>query len=484
MIKSVRNDTLYQALLVLSLSIAAAGIIIYASFKVIAGFFLLLVLIALYIATPPFTKIVFPMIMITFPVTLQVFGKDAFSTGTLIIFATLAWALAKRKIGATIKSDRVTFILLFLIAGVGLAGMVTKTPAAYWGRAVRHYVNLVSSIAVFILVIHAQNISGIADRKKEYIEKIITVLLLITVIHVFLTFLIFNFPWVEHYFSVFLRRNQESLGGHVVGGVYTRGTTVFTGGEEFGELLVLLLPFALYKLFASHKKMYWFVLAALLFGLLLSGTRSAFLLMALQTLIFTYFIVTQKYKTKKIVITLAVCCTVLIPPIFTKYSPILMDRVQTTIQMIDQEEDILSIVNRSFVWPIAYDVTKSTLSFFGHGPIQAHGLGFPVKNFHNLYMSLIFQFGVIGSLLFLTFIFVMAKRLLKRAKNLTKNGGQAYLLTMSCLLSLSCFLINEIKFEFNRSDSYQQFVWIFFAVFYLSGRLWQTDKNQRAQKYK
>jgi hypothetical protein len=58
-------------------------------------------------------------------------------------------------------------------------------------------------------------------------------------------------------------------------------------------------------------------------------------------------------------------------------------------------------------------------------------------------------------------------------QNLKQKKTSFYLLALACLLSLLCFLINELKFEFNRSDSYQQIVWIFFGIYYLTGTIMQ-----------
>lgn len=477
MLNAAKYKISYSTLLII-VSFLTTGIIFYGSGKVIAAFCLLPVLTIVYLNAPPFAKIVIPMAMITFPITLQALGKDAFSTGTLAIFITLAWALTKYKFGKTLAYDKKFWRLLFLLAVTALIGMATKTPGAYWGPAIRHYVNFVSSVALFFLIVHAQYIVGIANGKKEYIEKLISVLLSITVAHVFLSFLIFNFQWIEKYFSIFLHRTQEHLGGHIVNDVYVRATSVFTGGEEFGELLILLFPFALYKLFVSRKKIYWFVIGSLVIGIVISGTRSTFLLIIFQTLAFVYILMPAKYNSRKLVITVGFAFVfILMLPIFTKYSPILMDRVQVTLDQLGQKEDVVTIINRSSVWPLAWDLTVKTISLFGHGPIQAYGIGFPVKNFHNLYMSLIFQFGVIGSIVFFMFFFILAKRLFFVAKKNKGESGSFYLLTLTCLLSLSGFLINEIKFEFNRSDSYQQIVWIFFGIFYLTGTIWQNHKT-------
>ncbi|WP_321492489.1 O-antigen ligase family protein [uncultured Desulfobacter sp.] len=478
MLNAEKYKISYSTLLIIVLSFLTSGIILCGSGKVIAAFCLLPVLTIFYLNAPPFAKIVIPMVMLTFPITIQALGKDAFSTGTLAIFSTLAWALSKYKFGKTLAYDKNILGFLLLLVVIALIGMVTQTPGAYWGPAIRHYLNFISSVAIFFLIVHSQYMTGTANSKKEYIEKLISVLLSITVVHVFLSFLIFNFQWIEKYFSIFLSRNQEHLGRHIVHDVYVRATSVFTGGEEFGELLILLFPFALYKLFLSRKKIYWFIIGSLLIGVVISGTRSAFLLIVFQTLAFVYILVPKKYNSRKIVITVGFAIVfILMLPVFMKYSYILMDRVQVTLDQVGQDDDIVTISNRSTVWPLAWDTTVKTISLFGHGPIQAARLGFPVRNFHNLYLSLIFQFGIIGSMVFLMFFYALAKRLFVMLKNSKKNKGPEYLLAVTCLLSLFCFLINEIKFEFNRGDSYQQFVWIFFGIFYLTGTIWKNYKT-------
>ena len=63
--------------------------------------------------------------------------------------------------------------------------MVTKTEFVYMGRSARHFLNLISSIfAIFIIIIHSKNIKRISSSIKEYIEKIINTLMIITVVHV------------------------------------------------------------------------------------------------------------------------------------------------------------------------------------------------------------------------------------------------------------------------------------------------------------
>lgn len=478
-----KRSAIYSEPLISMVIVLTAVMVLYAPSKLLAALFLLPIMAVLYIGTSRFTKIVFPIIMITFPITLQYSGKDAFSTGSIIIFITLAWTLITYRVTATLRNDKFLFSLLLLLISIAFIGMVTKTPELYWGPAIRHYLNFLSSIAVFFLITHSQHIRGMARNKHEYIEKIINVLLWITVIHIFISILLLNFPWIEKHFTIFFSRTQEHLSGYITDGAYTRATTIFVSGEGFGELIVLLFPFALYKIFVSKNKLYLFVAASLFFGMMLSGTRSAFMIIAFQIVLFVYVLAPRRYHNKKFVFTVAFgsICIVMLPA-FWFYGPILMERIQDTMELIRKGEGIVAIFNRSAVWPQAYNVTRDTISLFGYGPIQANRLSLTAKNFHCLYLSMIFQFGIIGTVVFLIFFYTIMRRLLKGMKKI-KYRGPDYLLIVTCLLSFSCFLINEIKFEFNRSDSYQQLVWIVFAVFYLTGQLWRNFPHEKTYHY-
>ena len=80
----------------------------------------------------------------------------------------------------------------------------------------------------------------------------------------------------------------------------------------------------------------------------------------------------------------------------------------------------------------------------------------------SLSLILVFQFGFIGTVFFLTFFYILTNRMVLKLNSVNKDS-QLYLLTGSCILSFVAFLVNEVKFEFNRSDSYQQVIWLLFA---------------------
>lgn len=467
----IRYNTFIYSSIILYVSILTSAIILYDPGKVVVIFGLISIVAIFNFKASNFFSIKFLIVAITFPVTLQFFGKDCFSTGTLAIFITFSLSIMKKNIGETLLKDKFLFNLLFIIIFIAGVGIVTKTSSEYWGPAARHFLNLISSIAVFILIIHSQNINGITINNKIYIEKVIDVLLIVSILHIYLSFLLINFPWIENYLFIFFNRTQDHLSSYFQDGIYTRATTVFTSGEEFGELLILLFPFALYKNISNANILNFVITASLLFGAMISGTRSSFFLILFQFLIYIYILVPQIYIKKKIIITAFIFpIAILIFYVFTKHSIILFDRIIVTIEALQMRENLATVVNRDNVWHQAYKVTIDTISLFGHGPTQAAILGFAEKNFHNLYLSMLFQFGIIGAFFILILFGIIANRLVTNIRNLVKKDS-AYLLSATCLISFICFLINELKYEFNRSDSYQQIVWIIFSVFYLTGQL-------------
>ena len=100
------KKALYLDRLILPVAVLTVIAVLCAPSKVIAAFALLPIMALLYIGPSHFAKIVFLMIIITFPITLQYSGRDAFSTGTLLIFVTLVWAMTKYRITVTIARDK------------------------------------------------------------------------------------------------------------------------------------------------------------------------------------------------------------------------------------------------------------------------------------------------------------------------------------------------------------------------------------------
>jgi O-antigen ligase len=125
---------------------------------------------------------------------------------------------------------------------------------------------------------------------------------------------------------------------------------------------------------------------------------------------------------------------------------------------------MLEAVNRNF-FPIVFDKVIKNITFFGAGQPLIEIRNGLYRQFHNLYLTLIYHRGVIGAILFLFILFYSLINLIKSyQKQLSQNHK---LLTVSCIISFLVFFINEFKFEFTRHASYQQICWALFALFQL-----------------
>jgi O-antigen ligase len=203
----------------------------------------------------------------------------------------------------------------------------------------------------------------------------------------------------------------------------------------------------------------------------MSGTRSANILMIFIICSFIYYAKSNFFLKSKIYIAFIILSLIIIfHSIFYSYFSISLERFNVSNYRIDSINDFIVFLNRQEVWPDAWETTYKNITFFGHGPIPAHEIQLmpSQRHFHSLYMTLLFQFGIIGMPIFIYFFYILFLRL-ARQLSIQKRNSTEYLLIASCIISLCTFLINEIKFEFNRSDSYQQIVWVIFSIYFLAG---------------
>jgi len=95
-------------------------------------------------------------------------------------------------------------------------------------------------------------------------------------------------------------------------------------------------------------------------------------------------------------------------------------------------------------------------------------VGLNELNMHSLYMTVLYQFGIVGSVLYIGLIVSIPWNLYRQ--RFPKGELRLHRLRYACLLAVVFFLVHEIKFEFNRSDSYQQIVWALLAACHLVSR--------------
>ena len=124
-----------------------------------------------------------------------------------------------------------------------------------------------------------------------------------------------------------------------------------------------------------------------------------------------------------------------------------------------------SIINRNFTFTGGLSYLGSTLSFLGNGLVSPSVYKTFELHFHNLLFTIIFQYGILGAIFYFYFFINIFVKLFKTS---FKEASEYRYLYMSLFFSFSIFLINELKFEFNRSAPYHLLCWLMFSIYFLS----------------
>ncbi|OHA67361.1 MAG: hypothetical protein A3C04_01755 [Candidatus Wildermuthbacteria bacterium RIFCSPHIGHO2_02_FULL_45_25] len=251
----------------------------------------------------------------------------------------------------------------------------------------------------------------------------------------------------------------------------TFGNTMF-----FAIFLVALLPFSVSFLWNSStlksKILFVAFTLLLLFGIVLSGTRAAFVGLAVST--FFFFLFYPSHKSSKLLrivalgligmaITMYLLLQTIPPPNFVQNSTLLSNIWQRS-----SLEEIIHTEPRFASWSFAIQALNDR-PFFGYGPYNssiAFDRYFDSNNprfygrmegwwdtFHNFYLDLAVTTGFVGFLVFLGFLgslffFLSKKRVVSpehtRAIHITQTAMVAYLTTM--VFSFNSFATSLIFF--------------------------------------
>ncbi len=455
-------------LITITVSILTGMAILNMQFKTIFALIIVIPAFIYWKNCSPEQKIVLTILSVTFPILLQFLGKDALTTGTLVILFTFLWYCSRYNAHRYLLNNFFIKVLMILLM-ILLVGWFIEVPVNYYGHVMRQFIAFLTSIMLFYIIVFNYGISSIFIDKSKYIDLIITTFLLIFTVHIALSIAFYYLPSTQSYFQIFFHRTQSQLTGQIDQyGHIVRASSIFVAGEQYGELLAVLYPFLLYKYFKSNKKISYILLLLLyFFALGLSATRSAAILVLLSTIIVFSASRVKKYSIKKkflfiLLFTLSLIAVLFSADIFHVFT----ERFQTSLNQVSSNKDIIYVLNRQTVWIKAWHTTINTISLFGHGPGAASQIGYNVPHFHCLYLTLLFQFGIVGTILYLYLFYYLLKKFIG---NMYKSNSNSdfYLLNFICLLSLLIFLINEVKYEFNRNAPYQQFIWGIIGIYYL-----------------
>lgn len=408
-------------------------------------------------------RIALILLSLSFPVGVPALGKDMGTITTLVIlsvsFLTLLDVLLRRQSFEGTPSGKWIYLLL-------TCGMLTfiSAPQGSFITAVR-YAYIFAAALLLFLMIYKKNVALPQDAQR-FVEALITGLLLIGVFQAIVGILAHQFPSTGPLFKPFFR-TLEGMDGLSVRVTDTsrvrRLVTLMTGPEASGEMFVMLAPLCLYKFLEFGKKRY--VLVYFVFGVaeLLTATRSTILLFAVATFltIFAHLKVAGPVRAFGL-LTLLMIGGVVGIALRPQLAQGVLERFQNASVNIKSDAGFSTIMNRQDVWAAAAE-NMSELTPFGRGFLSAtHYVGEP-KNFHNLYLTILYQMGWFGAaIFFLTLLWIFMRLMIGHHQ--VENASVRFLI-FCCLISMGLLLINEFKYEFTRREPYQQFVWAMLGLF-------------------
>lgn len=408
---------------------------------------------------------------IFFPVYIPFMGKDAITTGTICIFILYLKYLTNslfKKNFIREKYDYWIYALIFLsafsIAYIYSVGIIDQSEA---GRAIRHTFGFFGAALLFLVIKNSYiETPTPTEALENHIEKIFNLFLILVAVHISISITVKFIPSSGVLFTPFLSRQVNILD------VYGRGeieriSSFVIGYEAYGEIIAVLTPILIYKII-RYKGCFW-PLCLFLFcaGQILAVTRSGIILFITGILIALLY-----YSRKKLGKTVAVAYSLSISIILAlMFTPAIfgnaIERFSLITKTYNKGGTLIEILNRKDVFNRGWEEFLNTISLLGNGISDFH--------FHNLYLTALYEKGIIGGILFLVIFFYPVFQLFKALKfGFTYNKDLIFL----CFLSSILFLINEFKYEFLRGSSYQQICLGLFATYYLVFKNSQIKQKQ------
>lgn len=398
---------------------------------------------------------------IFFPVIISFMGHDAINTGTITIFFLYARysynALFEKKFIKEKYDYWIYLLIIFSAISIIFNHYNGTLVADQTGRAIRHFFGFVGAMLIFTTIKNFPlNKKFTLEFYNYYIEKLLSFILIMVAVHVLIAMFVKFIPSSGTAFQLFLSRDLDTL--EIAGrGEIERIKTFVFDFEGFGEVLAILAPITLHKIF-QFKTKFWFVCFLLFtFGVLLTATRSGISLFIFGSLLCLLYY--SKHKIGK-VMAFTTCLSLILILISIYYPALFADilkRYNETKDIYNAGGSITEIINRSR-FTEAWNITLSTLTVFGHS------VTIEEFHFHNLFLTVLYQKGILGSILFLAILVYPLIQLIK-AFRIDKSFQTD--LVFACLLSFILFFINETKYEFIRHASYQQICWALFGIYYL-----------------
>ena len=238
---------------------------------------------------------------------------------------------------------------------------------------------------------------GIVSVRYISMKDLIRLLIAIQIINIIVS--VFQFLEIEQSFYIFCNRPKEAI---II--EYIREKTIARvigtiGNPSMFGLLEAVLTIFFFHLFNEKKKiLYLFLSATALFLMIQTQSRTAFMLFFIM--VFFYIFLYSKIKLSFKTITLfSLLAAIFYITIFELQTiPYLSDGIKTVLQegLLKQN----SFYARLEIWNDLFDLIKKNY-MFGYGPALEY-LNFSFAD--NNYILIVFRFGIIGLLIFISII--------------------------------------------------------------------------------
>ncbi len=411
--------------------------------------------------------------VVFFPIIISFGGRDAITTGgcsiLLLFFLFVVQGLLVRRTYRYIVFT-ISLIIISLVSAFAV-------PNNFLGPSLRSAVQFITSLMIFFVVFNYYDLYPNEERLL-FIEKLISLIIFLFALQIIIGAILYFYPLFGKALSIFTARNQDIMVTSFASGA-KRLECIIAGGEEIGEGIAVMFPLVLYKYLSKRDFINIVVIFIFIGGAILAATRSSIILILIGTLVFGIY---NRKSFNLPFYVLWVYLSIVVIGVWLLYFPSIFDpilnRFGDFFNRYEKSGSLVNAINREGVWYYAQQSVLPNISLFGNGMVSIVGNG--IRHFHNLYLTILHQLGLVGFVVLVGFFFRLPFKLHMKLK--TISDLQLRALVHSCMLSMSIFLINEIKFEFNRDASYQQIVWILFAIFALVARLDGSNHNRDSER--
>lgn len=410
------------------------------------------------------------LFILLLPVPNSLFGHDIMLFIViwvfLIIFISMIEKFNRRSRSISDGIEKLIYLLSFLT----LFTLFSSAGESNFLLGVRQYLIFLIGIGMFLYLVKAPIDNYIEESKM--LEIIMDLTLLLTFLNIITVFFVSRFPVLGSFLQNISSSQDDISFSSLTDGV-SRLRFFMAGPEGTGELLAVLSPLAIYKYLTKNKIIYVIVYAVFFMANILTATRSTILLFIMGSLVTCLFC--WKWQAVNVVklgfsLSVLMLIFILIKPDFIEGALHRFSLVKTNVK---EFADISYVLNREIVWREGLAGLRNA-GFLGQGFIPPDHSGEIKVNFHNLYLTRIYQIGWIGALIFFIIWVLIYLRLWRMQ---TRQIDRQKIFLLRCfMVALTILLVNEMKYEFTR---YPRFEYLYLFLFGIAYRL---SRNKTADQ--